>query len=50
MIEYRKWFKGSRDRVVNTIHVRNINSYNEENLNSFKLINLLKNEENLIAS
>ena len=35
MIENRKWFKGSRDRVLNTIHGRYINSDNQENLKSF---------------
>ena len=50
MIENRKWFKGSRDRVINTIHVRFINSDNEENLKKFKLLKLIRNEDNLIAS
>jgi len=50
MIENKKWFKGSRERVINTIHVRYINSDNEENLKNFKLIKLIRNEENLIAS
>ena len=50
MIENRKWFKGSRDRVINTIHIRCINSDNEENLKIFNLKTLIKNEENLIAS
>ena len=50
MIKNRKWFKGSRDRVINAIHVRYINFDNEENLRKFKLIKLIRNEENLIAS
>ena len=50
MIENRKWFKGSRDRVLSTIQVRYINSHNEENLKKIKLIKLIRIEENLIAS
>ena len=33
MIENRKWFKAIGDRVVNTIYVRYIKTYNEEKLN-----------------
>ena len=50
MIENRKWFKGSRDRVINTIHIRYINSDNEENLQINNLIKLITDKEDLKAS
>ena len=50
MIENRKWFKGSKDRGLNAIKVRHINSDNEENLEKYNLVTLIRNEENLIAS
>ena len=50
MIENRKWFKGCRDRGLNTINFRHGNYVNEEKSKKYSLIKLRRNEENLIAS
>ena len=50
MIENKKWFKGCRDRLLNDLTIRHINSDKEENLKKFNLIKLIRNEEDLIAS
>ena len=50
MIENKKWFKGSRDRGINTFKFININTHNEKNLKENKLVNLIKHNEDLIAS
>ena len=50
MIENSKWFKGSRDRGLNTINFRHKNLDNGENLKKFNLIRSIRNDENLIAS
>tara|TARA_Y100001933_G_scaffold77420_1_gene78639 strand:- start:166 stop:318 length:153 start_codon:yes stop_codon:yes gene_type:complete len=50
MIENKKWFKGCRDRVINTIHTRYINSDNEENLKINNLIKFTTDKEDLKAS
>ena len=50
MIENRKWFKGSRDRVLITFKFININTHNEENFKRNNLIKLITDYDDLKAS
>jgi len=50
MIENRKWFKGSRDRGLNTFKFIYIKTHNEENLKRNNLIKLITDNDDLKAS